>query len=348
MDPAVAGAQPPVAVPAPVWLGRRVLRYGPGLLLLGALGYLALLASRLLPGLPYPAVAVGLGMVTSNAFGLHPRLEKGIGTYELWLKTGIVLLGTQVALASLGQALLGALPLAVLCALTALGAVTGLARLFGLRTELARLLAVGTAVCGVTAILRTAPSLRAEEEDVEYSVAAVLLCGGLAFMLYPVAGRLLHLSPEVFGMWSGLSVSNTAEAAATGYIGGAAAGAAAVTAKLCRMLLLGPVMLLVIPRSAGPAPRLLDAWSLTPKFALGFVALSAVAATGFLSGEDVESLGHASSWLFLLAFTGLGLRLRWRDVRRGGTGPLLAAIGATAVVSATALAAAQVAYNLSS
>lgn len=150
----------------------------------------------------------------------------------------------------------------------------------------------------------------------------------------------------MYGLWSGLSINNTAEVAATGYLWGTAAGTVAVAAKLCRILLLGLATLLLIPGTNRSPSALLQGWTLTPKFALGFLVLSGLTSGGWLTAGEVRSLGHASSLLFLLAFVGLGLRLRWRDIRCVGLRPLLTAGAATVAASVAGLAASQAACSL--
>ncbi|MDP9378846.1 MAG: YeiH family protein [Chloroflexota bacterium] len=322
---------PPSSVPPHVWVWRRVKRYAPGLLALAVVGYAALLSSSYLTGLQYVPVAILLGAFVSNTFGVHPSLEKGISTYELWLKTGIVLLGSQVALDSLGVFWLKALPLAAATVLFGVFVVLAISRCLSLPPNLAALLAAGTGICGVSAVLHTADELGAEEEEIEYAVGAVLVLGAAAILLYPLVGRVLGLPEHVYGLWTGLSVNNTAESVATGYTyqTGIVAGSIAIAAKLCRVVMLGPVVALFAARERRsdrdrrPVQRR-HLWDRLPKFVFGFFAFSLLAGGGLISDGERESLRNLSSWLFLIAFAGIGFKLRWSDIRGVGPRPLLA------------------------
>ncbi len=339
--PVHAADQP---VPYHVWMWRRVKRYAPGLLALAAVGYLALLASYFLTGLQYVPTAVLLGAFISNTFGAHPALHKGISTYELWLKAGIVLLGAQIAFSSLGPYLLKALPVAALAAALSIYTVLAVGRLLALPDRLCMLLAAGTGVCGVSAIIHTAPEIGADDEEIEYAVGAILVLGAAAIVLYPLVGSVTGLSEQVYGLWTGLSVNNTAEAVATGYSFTVAAGSIAIATKLCRVLMLGPAVAFLGSRArsepgARRLPGVRQAWRRLPKFVLVFLGFSLVASTGVLSDGDLVSLSNTSQWLFLLAFAGIGFKLRWADIRTVGPRPVIAVAVASVFLSAITLLA---------
>lgn len=323
------GTRPPHPPPH-IWLWRRLTRYGPGLLALFAVGYIALLSSYFLAGLSYIPMAILLGAFISNTFGVHPALERGISTYELWLKTGIVLLGSQVAFSSLGVFWLAALPVAALTVAFGIALLRGLGRALKLSPRLTALLAAGTSVCGVSAILHTAPAIGADDEEIEYAMGAVLALGAAAILLYPLVGALLHLPQDVYGLWAGLSVNNTAEAAATGYSYGGEGGRVAIATKLCRVVMLGGAVSMLGARArtgkyTRPRARLVELWSRLPKFVPMFFLFSLLASTPLISTGERASLQNLSSWLFLIAFAGIGFKLRWRDIRSAGARPLLAA-----------------------
>lgn len=342
-----AGQMPPPHI----WVWRRIVRYGPGMVALIAVGYVALLSSYFLTGLQYIPMAILLGAFVSNTFGVHPSLEKGISTYELWLKAGIVLLGSQVAFSSLGIFWLKAVPLAAVTVVLGIVAVLALGRIFKLPIRLTALLAAGTGVCGVSAILHTGPAIGADDEEIEYAVGAVLVLGATAIVLYPIIGSLLHLPETVYGLWTGLSVNNTAEAVATGYSFGIEAGRMAIATKLCRVVMLGAA---VSALSAWARPdreslspgRTRQVWSRLPKFVLVFFLFSLIASTGLVSTQDRESLHNISSWLFLIAFAGIGFKLRWQDIRTVGARPILAIGIASLLLGAATLAAAVVLSTL--
>ena len=118
-----------------------------------------------------------------------------------------------------------------------------LGRAFGLRPKLTSLLAVGSAVCGVSAIIATQGAIEADEEDSSFAIAAILALGALSLFTFPLIGHWLHLSDRAYGLWAGLAVDNTAEATAAGALYSDAAGKLAVLAKTTRNAMIGFVVL---------------------------------------------------------------------------------------------------------
>ena len=117
--------------------------------------------------------------------------------------------------------------------------MTYLGRAFKLKPKLVSLLAVGSSICGVSAIIAAQGAIDADEEDSSYAIAAILLLGAISLFLFPLVGHALHLSDHAYGLWAGLAVDNTAEATAAGALYSDAAGKVAVLAKTCRNATIG-------------------------------------------------------------------------------------------------------------
>src|SRR5256886_808679 len=211
----------------PVQPALRFLRVIPGVLLLAAVGYAGKLLEQnvgayakahhwTFPNIEYVLCAIVLGLVISNTVDVPEIFRTGVATYEFWLKAGIVLLGSRFLLGDILK--LGGISL-VLVAVEITGSIafmTFLGRLFRLKPKLTSLLAVGSAVCGVSAIIATKGAIEADDEDSSFSIAAILALGALALFTFPLIGHALHLSDRAYGLWAGLGVDNTAEATAAG------------------------------------------------------------------------------------------------------------------------------------
>jgi len=177
----------------------------PGVLLLAAIGYAGKLLEQnvgtyakahhwIFPNIEYVLWAIVLGLAISNTVGVPAIFRAGVATYEFWLKVGIVLLGARFLLGDVLK--LGGVSLA-LVAIEITGAIafmTLLGRLFHLKPKLTTLLAVGSAVCGVSAIIATKGAIDADDEDSSFAIAAILALGALALFTFPLIGHALHLS----------------------------------------------------------------------------------------------------------------------------------------------------------
>ena len=319
------------------------LRVIPGVVLLAAVGYAGKLLERnvgtyakahhwTFPNIEYVLWAILIGLAISNTVGVPQIFRAGVATYEFWLKAGIVLLGSRFLLGDVLK--LGGVSLA-LVAIEIVGAIafmTFLGRAFGLRPKLTSLLAVGSAVCGVSAIIATQGAIEADEEDSSFAIAAILALGALSLFTFPLIGHALHLSDHAYGLWAGLAVDNTAEATAAGALYSDAAGKLAVLAKTTRNAMIGFVVLAyaIYWASRGQAKTVGNKaaflWQKFPKFVLGFLLISILATYHFFTKEQTTALANLSRWAFLLTFAGVGLRTNFREMRKQGLRPF--AVGA--------------------
>src|SRR6266403_3920367 len=331
----------------------RFLRVIPGVLLLAAVGYAGKLLEQnvgayakghhwTFPNIEYVLWAIVIGLVISNTVGVPEIFRTGVATYEFWLKAGIVLLGARVLLGAvlkLGGVSLG---LAALEIAGATAFMLFLGKLFGLKPKLTSLLAVGSAVCGVSAIIATQGAIDADEEDSSFAIAAILALGALSLFTFPLIGHALHLTDHAYGVWSGLAVDNTAEAAAAGALYSDAAGKLAVLTKTTRNALIGFVVLGYAfywasrgqAQAVGNKAKFL--WQKFPKFVLGFLIISVLATYHFFNKDQVAALANLSRWAFLLTFAGVGLRTNFGEMRKQGLRPFaVGAIGEVVIAGFT-------------
>src|ERR1700676_5543623 len=338
---------PPISVPA------KFLRLIPGVALLAVIGFAGKLLEKninlyakshhwTIPNIEYVLWAILIGLAISNIFGLAEIFKTGVATYEFWLKAGIVLLGCRFLLGDVWK--LGGVSLLLVFVETAgsLAFMTFLGRLFGLRPKLTTLLAVGSAVCGVSAIIATKGAIEADDEDSSFAIAAILALGALSLFTFPLIGHWLHMSDRAYGLWAGLAVDNTAEATAAGALYSDAAGKLAVLAKTTRNAMIGFVVLAyaIYWASQGQAKavgnKAVFLWQKFPKFVLGFLLISLLASYGFFSKDQTTALANLSRWAFLLTFAGVGLRTNFRELKKQGLKPFaVGAIGEVVIASFT-------------
>src|ERR1700747_3476216 len=331
----------------------RFFRLIPGILLLLAVGYAGKFIEQsiahyakahhlTLPNIEYVLWAILLGLVISNTIGVPEVFRAGVATYEFWLKAGIVLLGARFLLGDVLKLGGTSLALVGIEITLAIAFMTFLGRLFGLKPKLTSLLAVGSAVCGVSAIIATQGAIEADEEDSSFAIAAILALGALSLFTFPLIGHWLHLTDHAYGVWSGLAVDNTAEAAAAGALYSDAAGKLAVLTKTTRNALIGFVVLAYAfywasrgqAQAVGNKAKFL--WLKFPKFVLGFLIISTLATAAFFSKEQIGALANLSRWAFLLTFAGVGLRTNFKALSKQGLKPFaVGAIGEVVIAGFT-------------
>ncbi|TVS14048.1 MAG: putative sulfate exporter family transporter [Wenzhouxiangella sp.] len=331
----------------------------PGLAVAAALAALAWLLIGLLQRLPEPLsslpaspmlVAILAGLALGGVAARRPAWQHGL---ELargpLLKIAVALIGLRLSLVELGLLSGRAVPLVVVVIALGLGLTYGLARLAGGGRRLAGLLAVGTAICGVSAIAALAPGIRARPDETAYAIACVALVGLLATLFYPLLLQSLLVDPVAIGLVMGGAIHDTAQvtAAAVAHeqlwqVDGTL-NAATVT-KLIRnfsMVLVIPVLAwLLAEHDAGP--RLVP----IPLFIVAFLALSAVRSLGdAVVGADhpvwtglTDVAGVLSQFLFAMAMTAIAMGIRLAHLRELGWRPAAAAFIAAVAVLAAAIA----------
>ena len=340
----------------------------PGVALLAAVGYAGKFVEQTinrygkahhltLPNIEYVLWAILFGAVIANTVGLPRIFRAGVATYEFWLKAGIILLGARFILGDVAKLGGWSLVLVFIELALSLAFMTWLGNRFGLGPKLTTLLAVGSSVCGVSAIIAMQGTIEADERESSTAIAAILALGALSLIAFPLVGHSLHMSDQAYGLWAGLAVDNTAEATAAGALYSDAAGKFAVLAKTCRNAMIGFVVLGYAVQWArkGLANSTAKAqlenkaaflWAKFPKFVLGFLLISllatlgasknpTVAALGF-SKQQLLVLGNLSRWAFLLTFAGVGLRTNLRDLGQQGARPfIVSALGEIAIAVIT-------------
>jgi uncharacterized integral membrane protein (TIGR00698 family) len=302
----------------------------PGILLLAAIGYAGKFLERFLntyakahhwifPNIEYVLWAILIGLVIANTVGVPKVFQAGVATYEFWLKLGIVLLGARFVLADV----------VVIEITLSLLLMTYLGKLFKLKPKLISLLAIGSAVCGVSAIIAAKGAIDADDEDSSFAIAAILALGALALFTFPAIAHSLHMNDVSYGLWAGLGVDNTAEATAAGALYSDAAGKVAVLAKTARNAMIGFVVLAYAIYWAGQGQAAVVTnkaaflWKKFPKFILGFLLISLLVSFHTFSKGQVASLGNLSKWAFLLTFAGVGLCTNFREMSKQGLRPFI-------------------------
>ena len=314
-------------------------------------------------------IAMLLGMVLSNAWNLPGSLHSGIKfAVKKLLPLGIILLGARLNFGEMMKVGLTGLALTALETVVALLLLLLLARWLALPRKLAVLLGVGTAICGGTAIVATAPAIEAEDKDVAFSVATVTLLGVLGMLALPLVGHLLDLSSRQFGVWAGLAIHQTPQVVAAGYAYSPAgagyspvAGDTATIVKMTRVCLLAPVVFIVgmvyarrkATRRSTSAIRKVKYLRLFPTFVLGFVAMALLNTLGLLpeltlhpvawfgAGPHTTTLAavadQVSRFCILISMAGVGLETRFSAMRQTGPKPVAASFLAVVVVAVLVL-----------
>ena len=352
--------------PSPGWISE----HAPGIFLCVAIFTAAHFLSQYLGSVisgfnPFTAsvLAILLGIVVANTVKPGPRFAPGVRfCLKKVLRAAIVLIGIRLSLIEVGELGATGLPVVVVAVATGVFGVELLSRLFHLPTKLGMLLGAGTSICGVTAVVSTAPVIDADEGEVAYAVSNVTLFGLIGTLVYPYLVPYLFPLGKQCGLFLGTAIHDMAQlmgAAATYkdlYSDETGFATAAIT-KMTRNLFLA----LVIPYFAwrtreqreheveGKRPPLL------PGFLLGFLLMSCLRSVGdyslaqsgqalwVLDPEQWKTALHfvgkviGSTWLVGFALVGVGLNLKTEIFRGLGFRPFLLGLTGALLVGCASL-----------
>ncbi len=306
-------------------------------------------------------MAIIIGMIVANTVRLPVSLVAGLRfCASTILRIGIMLLGIRLSLLGAGRFTLVALPFVIVAIVVGLTTVRVVGRHLGLSQQLSGLIAVGTSICGCTAIVATAPLIKANEAEVSYSIACITLFGLAAMFIYPHLGHTIFADQAALtGLFLGTSIHETAQVAGAGmmyeaqYNAPVALDIATVT-KLIRNL----CMIAVIPlvgilygtvRSdamQGSNPKW---WTMVPWFIVGFAMMSTLRTVGDL-GERAFAFLEPSQWdvtiqivramaerCLLIAMAAVGLTSMFAGIRAIGLRPFVLGLFAAVLIGGVSI-----------
>ncbi|HEY6644660.1 YeiH family protein [Povalibacter sp.] len=157
--------------------------------------------------------AVILGMAWRNGVGVNARTDQGVQWItQTLLRVGIALVGLRLTLHGLTTLGVLAVPVVTGCILIALTASQIVGRWLKIAAPLRSLIAVGTAVCGCTAVVAVAPAVRAKPEETGLALTCVVLFGSLGMLVYPwLAHELLGADGQAAGIFLGTAIHDTSQ-----------------------------------------------------------------------------------------------------------------------------------------
>ncbi len=238
---------------------RTVWHFIPGLALSAVITGAALWGGSILPsrepGSAPSTLAILLGMVIGNT--VYPQIWKSCDGGVLFakqhlLRLGIILYGFRLTFSQIADVGVSGIVIDVLTlSSTFLLACFLGQKVFGLDKHTSWLIGAGSSICGAAAVLATEPVVKAEASKVTVAVATVVIFGTLAIFLYPAMYSLLAhwFSPETYGIYIGSTMHEVAQVTiAAGHAINPDAENAAVIAKMLRVMMLAPFLILLAAR----------------------------------------------------------------------------------------------------
>ena len=269
--------------------------------------------------------SLAVGLLISNLFKLPDWFKAALST-ELYVKIGLVLLGTSVIFGEILKA--GALGIAqaLIVVLSVWYFAFWLCKKLKIDQEMAMMLSSAVSICGVSAAIATSGAIKGDSKKLSYVVSLVLITAVPMMIFMPYIASWLGLSQEVTGAWLGGSIDTTGAVVASGSLVGEEALKISTIVKFSQNVLLGIAAFAISiywtysnSKSAEHAekPTLKIIWERFPKFVLGFVFASLLFSFVISPAQMATVKGGLKSvqglW-FALAFTSIGLETNFKDL----------------------------------
>ena len=314
----------------------------PGLLLCLLIAVAAYALGRVFPIVGGPVFGILIGVAVALVRKSGGVLAAGIKfSSKQLLQLSIVLLGLNLQLQEVVGGGLRSLPVMLGTLVIVLCAAYVLGKLLGLDRDLRRLLGVGTAICGGSAIAAVSSVIDVSEADVAYAISTVFLFNVLAVLTFPAIGHVLQLSQRAFGLWAGTAINDTSSVVAAGFVYGHAAGAQAVIVKLTRTTLIIPIVLFYAGKrvwNARASGERVNWGKVVPWFILWFVAAAVINTAGAIPNALHPAIAQTALFLIIVALTGVGLSADAKGIRAAGVRPLLLGFLLWVLIAASSLA----------
>ena len=286
-------------------------------------------------------IAILLGIFFGNFFKVRESFQNGLDfSREYILKLGIICLGIQLKPFEFLEFGKIAIPLIIICIVSVLIVIKLLIKKLSIPTRMAYLISIGSTVCGTTAIMATAPVIKANKNEVSYAIANITLFGILSMLAYPYFANFYFDGDPLFaGLFLGTSIHETSQVAAAGLIydqqfnSPETLNIATVT-KLIRntfLIIMIPLFALLYNRGLTKEKNY-SILNIFPYFVLGFVGMIVLRNIGdqvfVINNNDIwiQTINFikASSKVFLtMAMAAIGLSTDLKEIKSMGYKPFI-------------------------
>jgi len=284
-------------------------------------------------GLGYALWAIAIGLVISNTLGIPDFLRPAL-KHELYIKTGLIMLGAEVLF---GKILAIGLP-GIFVAWVVTPTVLISTYWFGQKIlkigskTLNITISADMSVCGVSAAIATAAACKASKEELTTAVGLSMVFTSVMMVALPAFISAVGMPEVLGGAWIGGTIDATGAVVAAGAFLGDTALNVAATIKMIQNILIGVLAFGVavywtarVDRTAGTEVSATEIWIRFPKFVLGFIAASLVfsllyellgenLAVILVEGAVIEYTSDMRGWFFALAFASIGLSTNFKEL----------------------------------
>jgi uncharacterized integral membrane protein (TIGR00698 family) len=305
-------------------------------------------------------IAIMIGIILGNIFKIREGFLLGLDfTQKYILKLGIICLGIQLKPFEFLKFGTVAIPLIIVCIISVLVVIKLLVKKLKISTKMAYLISIGSTVCGTTAIMATAPIIKANKGEVAYAIANITVFGIISMLIYPYFANIyFNGDPMYVGLFLGTAIHETSQVAAAGLIydqqfnSPETLNVATVT-KLIRntfLIIMIPLFAYLFNRNKTKKNNysILDIF---PYFVLGFIGMIIFRNIGdqvfltensqILWQHSVTTIKDSAKVFLSMAMAAVGLSTNLKDLKSMGYKPFIVGLVAMVTVGLVSIIAMQ-------
>jgi uncharacterized integral membrane protein (TIGR00698 family) len=305
----------------------------PGFILIVVTTTIAFYISQYFPLLDSLVVGLVLGIIIRTILGTGTLFLSGIDFFPaLLIPIGLVLYGVNLKFQNI-------LEVSSLTWIVWLQLFVGTLVIFWLADILAPrfklsqgsslLTAVGTAICGASAIIMAAPIIKAKKDDIGRALLTITLWGIIGVLFYPFIQKFFGMSKEIYALFTGMTLHQTGFVKSAASFLGNDCKELALSLKLLRTIMIVPILIIFSVIFGGkkedeseinaPMPNVAvqDEY---PKPLLMYWALGGFIITGLLFSfvpvleSYVKIIQPYSVFVWTMALTSIGLMINIRGL----------------------------------
>lgn len=244
------------------------------------------------------------------------------------VRIGVALLGVRIVASDVSD--LGLLGVAALIGAVVLTIGFGLllSRMLGLPLMFGLLSGGGTGICGISATLAISSTLPQTKENERYtllSAIGIAIFSTVAMVLYPLIVHAMGMSAHEAGIFLGGSIHDVAQVVGAGFMISPEVGNAATLAKLFRVAMLMPVVvvLTLVFQGERHKTRSEPSHSAFPLFLVVFAALAIFSSMGWIPRPVVAVASELSRWCLIISIAALGVKTSLEKLLELGWKPIV-------------------------
>ena len=194
---------------------------------------------------PELKISSWLALITGIVYTLflgNPFEGKTNSLTSTLLKTSVVFIGFGYPISSISELTISEFSYVIIFVVFTLIIGYILSKILNVERKTSDLISSGTAICGASAIAAIASSVKANEKQISISLGTVFILSVSGLIFYPSIGKYLALSDHQFGIWSGLTIHDTASAMGAAHDFSPNSLKIATVIKLAKVLFIVPIV----------------------------------------------------------------------------------------------------------